>query len=170
MISKKEIWSFWVELSLIQIARFSLSFFGFILLPFALILKYQFGVKDIWLLNDTKDGDFGNDPNWKHYDKPKWVRFFLWFFRNHSWNFIRNFNPEWNAGEAFEYKIIKNTTGKDVKWVWCTRLGTHGTHYIAYRVFEGGKVYCRYSTANHRKERHYGCGGERYKIKRKPLI
>jgi hypothetical protein len=165
-ISKTEEYGAWLELFLIHIARLSLSVFGFPLMPFALILKYLFKVKDIWLLNDTKDGDFGNDPNWKHYGKPKIITFFLWFLRNHSWNFYRKFLPDFRrGGEIFEYRVITNTTSNKTILMWCRRGIWLGKNYTLFRVFEKGKVFFRWSWANKDREAWFGAGGSEYKFR-----
>lgn len=134
--------------------------------PGALILKYQFGVKGIWVLNDTKDGDFG-DPailkKYGHQNKSKVFKFIWWFSRNHSWNFNRKFKPDWKAGEYVEMMIIEQDLpdGAD-DFTWCEQEGIHGVNYVAYRVYAGGKVMCRYSRADKNGERQYGAGGNEY--------
>lgn len=178
--TKTEEYGAWLELFLIHIARFSLSFFGYPLMPLAILGKYVFGIKEIWLLNDTKDGDFG-DFKWKlktlrKYKrvKAKWLKniilFILWFFRNHSWNFYRKFIPDHNAGEVHEYEKRINTTGNNVVLQWCTRAGTHGKDYTLFRVFPDGKLFFRWSKANAKKERWFGAGGSEYKMRMKPIF
>lgn len=168
---KRELFWFWVETALIHISRFSLSLFGFPLLPFAVLLKYGLKVKGLWLLNDTPDGDFaGGQDWWKHYNKPKWIRFILWWFRNHSWNYLMHFKPDWRGGETAEFVTIEDTTSTDKRWIWCSRAGIHGKNYIAYRVYEDGRLFARYSKASYDREIQAGCGGNRYKLKKKPLF
>lgn len=170
MISEKEIQAFWNRWDIIMISWFLVSLFGFPLLPFAYILKYKFGVKGLWLLNDTVDGDFGDPDVLKEYgrsNKSKLSNFIWWWFRNHSWNYISKFNPEWEGGKTKDFLIIKTTLTREQilnnPFQWCTKKGVHGLHYIAYRI--NGKVYCRYSEANAKRERIFGAGGDRFKLK-----
>lgn len=132
-------------------------------------------------MNNTPDGDFGNE-EWLEEKglKKSWYSAFRWWFRNHSWNYISQFNPEWKDGENEEYRIIKNTTGvkaenlPDGIYTWLTRdMKIEGELYVAYRI--NGKVYCRYSKVwkdwlGRWRQFQKGAGGERYKLNRKPFL
>lgn len=135
-------------------------------------------------MNDTEDGDFG--AVWWLLDnnlKPSWYSAFRWWFRNHSWNYISQFNPEWNEGDNEEFRILTNTIGEDLfdrdTWpdgiyTWLTRdMKIEAELYVAYRI--NGKVYCRYSKVwkdklGRWKQFQKGAGGDRYKLNRKPLL
>jgi len=197
MISQREIKGFWKSFWWIMIKWNLVSFFGFIstAVIWAFILKHVFKVKTkFWLLNDTEgdfdSGDFGaewwledNDTGFLISNAIKW------WFRNHSWNYISKYNPEWNNGENEEYLIIKNTVGNEInqyhkdfdkeKWEngiysWLKKdIEKECELYVAYRI--NGVVYCRYSKV--RKDwtgrwRQYqkGVGGRRYRLNRKPII
>jgi|GEM_PF-5183908 len=193
-ITKTEEYGAWLELLLIHTARFSLAAFTFPVvpcflfvkyghwfflllafsIPIAMILKYVFGVKDLWLLNDTVDGDFG-DPveiDKKNYeDKSSEFLFLWWYSRNFNWNLYRKFLPDFRPGaEVFEEDVRINTTNKKDTLLWCKRGELTGKNYTLFRVFEGGKVYFRWSWANHRKEIWFGAGGTEYKFRMKPIF
>jgi hypothetical protein len=126
--------------------------------PFNILLKYKFKVKNLWLFNDTVDGDFGSE-EWlkeKGYKKGIWSAI-LWWLRNISWNFIRGFIPEWKNGEVDKdlegndiFAVIKNTLTRTTDYGRWTRASgkdnIFGTNYIAFQI--NGKRYCQYSYAN----------------------
>lgn len=193
MITDKEITAFWNRYDVIIISWGCVSFFFiasllpwyylfpwlfgielhwaiwfyYLVVPVNFLLKYGLGIKRLWFFNDTADGDFG-DPNLlKKYgleNKPKWFRFIWWTSRNITWNYISKFKPEWNNGQAEDFRIIKSTITNDaespLRWTWCDKYNTHGMHYIAARI--NGKVVCRYSTAGSKREKQMGAGGDRY--------
>jgi hypothetical protein len=199
MITEKEYKQSKIRVILIHVMRFTLSFITLLsvaslffvlafpwLIPFALFvpsciaLKYLFNVKGIWILNDHEGGDFGE--KWwldKKGLKPGLWSAILWWFRNHCWNFYKLFNPDWNNGEVYEYEIRINTTNipeSETIWVWCSKYATkknppiYGEHLILYRVYKGGKAYFRHSKATPEKEFQFGCGGNEYRIRKKPLF
>lgn len=163
MITDKEITRFWNKWDLIIISWNLVSIFGFIFLPLALILKYKFGVKGIWLLNDTVDGDLGAD--WwleerGYKNSSKFVRFIMWWFRNHSWNYINKFVPTSNGSDPFEFRIIFDHRNI-FHPVW---LQDEGAFHVCYRGKEGGPIECRYSKVTKSWIRQFGAGGHRYKL------
>jgi hypothetical protein len=175
MITDKEIQAYWNWYDWYIIRWNLVSFFGFPLLPFAYILKYKFNVKGLWLLNDTVDGDFGSAKELKKAGRTvgrTLSNFIWWWLRNHSRNFVEKFKPEWSDGEVEDFRVIKSTVFKagteieqlkKIRFVWCTKDGIHGLHYIAYRV--NGKVECRYSAANDKFEKSMGSGGNEYRLR-----
>lgn len=172
MITSKEIATYWKGWTWLMIKWNAISFFGFIstAVIWAFVLKHVFKVKrDFWLLNDTVDGDFGAEWWLKEKGlKPSLWSAFQWWFRNHSWNYIRKFNPPWNAGQTEEFQVIKNTLSKtDPDYGKFTRADKknqiYGTNYIAYRI--DGEVYCQYSHANRLFTFQIGSGGDRQRFK-----
>lgn len=169
MITDREIKAFWNRWDLIMIRWFLVSAFGLLstAVIWAFILKHYCGVKTkFWLLNDTVDGDFGAE--WWLKEKgwtPGLWSAFHWWRRNHSWNYICKFAPEWEGGNTQERRIIRSTIDHEKHgfFTWCSKDGVHGLHYVAYRI--NGKVYCRYSQANKKREKIFGAGGDRYKLK-----
>ena len=147
-----------------------------LVVPANFLLKYGMGTKGLWFFNDTVDGDFGDPKILKEYgheNKSKLFRFVWWWFRNHSWNFISEYNPPWNRGLAEDFRIIESTlipldaTDHELRWTWCERKGVHGVHKIAARI--NGEVVCRYSEADAKKEKLFGAGGDRFKLKVRPV-
>jgi len=148
--------------------------------PGSIILKYVFKVKNVWILNDYEGNDSGQ--KWwlkKKGLKPGLITSILWWFRNHSWNYYKKFDPDWNAGQVYEYELRINTTeipGRETIWVWCSKYATknnppiYGEHLLIYRVFEGGKVWFRHSKASPNKELQFGYGGNEYRWRKKPII
>ncbi len=175
MITDKEIQGYWNRYDLFIILWNLVSFFGVILIfpiPISYLLKYKFGVKGLWLLNDTKDGDFGDPEELKKAGRKEGRtigNFIWWWKRNHSWNFNRKFTPEWNGGDVKDFRIIMQIlpTGSD-KFTWCSKDGVHGINYIAYRV--NGKVEVRYSRAGENHEKQLGSGGNEYRFKIKNIF
>ncbi len=172
MITKTEIVFFYIEWALIKIAHFTISVLGFPFLPIALILKYKFGVKGIWLLNDTKDGDFGDPKELEksgHTNKPKWFKFIWWWKENHSWNFILLFNPPWYGGEVEKFLTIKNTLESTDRFDWANKdEKNYGVNHCYYGI--DGLVYGRFSYASPTgliKELQLGAAGNRYKLRLK---
>jgi len=151
------------------------SFFGFPFIWLAYILKYKFGVKGLWLLNDTEDGDFGSKKELEAAGRKEgrtWGNFWWWWFRNHSWNFNRKFIPEWNGG-AFDFIMIiaSSFTDEQIKdnpWIWCNQKDNHGYHYVAAII--NGKLECRFSEANDKMQRQMGSGGNEYRFRFKGLL
>ena len=175
MITKKDLKKYWADYDLFILKWNLVSFFGFIFIPFALILKYIFKIKGIWLLNDTEDGDFGSYNELKkagRLDKSKWSNFWWWWFRNHSWNFNRKFIPEWNGGKAESFKVISTSLTREQieedRWTWCSKNDIHGHHYVAAII--NGKLECRFSEANDKMQRQMGSGGNEYRFRFKGLF
>ncbi len=171
VITDKEIQAYWNWYDWFIIRWNCVSFFGFPLLPFAYALKYWFGLKGLWLLNGTVDGDFGNSFElWEAGRKEgrTFGNFWWWWKRNHSWNFNRKFKPEWRDGEVQEFRILLHDMPLGAhRFEWCTKAGFHGKNYIAYRI--KGKVECRYSAANDKFEKSMGSGGNEYRLRMKNL-
>jgi len=157
LISDKEIQSFWNGFYWLMIRWFAVSLFGFFSggLFVAFVLKYNCKVKfKFWWLNDTEDGDFKYGTGFFNVIK--------WWLRNHSWNYIRQFKPGWDAGEADEFKTIKNTV-KGNRWRRASRENP-GTKHIAYKI--DGKTYCQWSYANKLMSIQLG-GGSEYRLRMK---
>lgn len=174
MITDKEIATYWRNYDLFIIRWFCVSFFGFPLLPLAYIGKYYLGGKNIWLLNDTKDGDFGDPAELRKAGRNPgrtFGNFMWWWFRNHSWNYNRKFIPNWNGGQAEDFRIIRTSlTNEQIernRWAWCYQNGWHGYHYIAARI--NGKIECRFSEANDKMQRQMGSGGNEYRFRFKGI-
>lgn len=187
MITKTEIKNFWIDYWCLMLNWTSFSILGFFstAVIWAHILRDIFKVKrKFLLLNYTKDGDFG-DPNimlekgfgYKE-NTPKffkwWIRHcgaFYWWIRNHSWEFITRFIPEWKAGEVDKdengkelFKTIKSTIDLSGKKGRFSRAGKEnkGVHYIAYVI--NGRTYAQYSKANWLYTLELGTGGDRYRF------
>lgn len=152
---------------------FPLFLFGLVI-PINILLKYGFGRKGLWLFNDKENGegsgDFG-DPveiekaGLQH--KSKLYIVIWWWFRNHSWNFNRKFLPEWNHGQAEEFRVVKSNINTGNRWEWCSKDGVHGYHYIAARI--NGQIECRFSEAGPNYQRQMGSGGNEYRFRFKNL-
>ncbi len=157
LISNKNIFAFWIFYFTLMVRWLSVSLFGFFSggVIIAFILKHKFNWKfQFWWLNDTPDGDYGEGKGF--------FNIISWWFRNHSWNYIRQFKPGWMAGEADEFKTIKNTV-KGNRWRRASKEN-HGTKYIAYRI--NNKVYCQFSYANKFISIQLGGGSEyRFRVK-----
>src|SRR5690606_29972288 len=88
-----------------------LYIFGLIV-PINIFLKYGLKVKNLWLFNDTKDGDFGDPYEIKKAgmeDEPKLCQVIWWWLRKHSWKYISKCNPESEGGNTEDFEIIKTT-------------------------------------------------------------
>ena len=184
MITQKEIDAFWRSYWWIIFKWNLVSIVGFLSggVVIAFILKHLFKVKfEFWWLNDTVDGDFGSTDWLKDNDTGfKLLNAFLWWWRNHNWNYISKYNPDWEKGENERYKILSNTTGvhysqlEDGLYTWLTKdFKKEAKLYVAYRI--NGKVYCRYSEVYkdvlgrwHQTQK--GAGGRRYKLNLKPIF
>jgi hypothetical protein len=154
----------WILVSLIGILS------GGLVISF--ILKNYLGVKyKFWWLNDTLDGDFGAD--WwlkeKGLKKGIWSAI-SWFGRNHSWNYISQFKPHWNAGKIDEFLVIENTINcilsrnRITKWTRADKeKKIYGKNYIAYRI--DGKTYCQWSYACKWFHIQLGAGGSEYRFR-----
>ncbi len=175
MITEKDIQDYWASYEWFILKWNMVSFFGFLFIPLAYVLKYWFGVKGLWLLNDTEDGDFGSYNELKNagrLDKSKWANFWWWWFRNHSWNYNRKYIPNWDNGTAEFFIIISTSLTKEQieknRWTWCSMNGTHGHHYVAAII--KGKIECRFSEADHKMQRQMGSGGNEYRFRFKGLL
>jgi hypothetical protein len=148
------------------------SLFGFFSggLFIAFYLKHKRNWKfQFWWLNDTEDGDYGNEKWLKDngYKKGLWSAI-NWWRINHSWNYIRGFIPGWKDGEADIFKTIYSTvtdTEKYGRWTRADkRKGIYGLKFIAYQI--DGKTYCQFSYANKWISIQLGGGSEyRFRIK-----
>ena len=174
MITVEGIQDYWNRYDWFIIRWNIISFFGFPFIWLAYILKYKFGIKGLWLLNDTVDGDFGSKKELEDAGREPgetWSNFWWWWFRNHSWNFNRKFIPQWNGGKAESFKVISTSLTREQieedRWTWCSKNGIHGHHYIAAII--NGKIECRFSEANDKMQRQMGSGGNEYRFRFKGL-
>lgn len=186
-ITQKEIDAFWSFYRKIMfrwnfVSALGLLSFGVVL---AFIAKHVFQVKfKFWWLNDTPDGDFGGQW-WLDREglKPGTRSAIRWWFRNHSWNYISKFNPDWKDGEVDivngkeEVEILHCDVDvsrfDDLFFHWMTREDGIGTIYIAYRI--NGRVYCRFSQVKkdwlgRLVQIQRGAGGRRYRYNKKPML
>lgn len=147
-IDKIKVWLKWAGVKLLH---FFVAVFGFPLLLFAFLLKYGFDVKGLWLLNDTKDGDFGGF-QWKLQKLRKFpiknrliIKIYLavlWYLRNSVWNLKNLTAPKWTA-EYTIIKIVKNEVGNPWRWV---NQADRGTNFIYKEV--AGQLQFMYSHSN----------------------
>lgn len=150
----------WMEWFYVKMGHFSAALFGFPLLPFAFLLKYEFGVKGLWLLNDTVDGDFGAEWWLKETGlKNKFIRAIRWWLRNSVWNLKLLTAPKW-TGEYDVVQVIKNDVSNPLHWI--TQY-ERGTNFVYYEV--EGMLYFRFSHSNKLFNVHFGMTGERYSFK-----
>jgi len=174
MITDKEIEDFWKDFTIREDKYFLVWFFGFFTgsVIIAHILKHVFKVKTkFWLLNDTVDGDYGADW-WLEREglKPSLYSAFRWWWRNKAWNYYIKEVPEWDGGNADEFRVIKLTLseydmtyqGKYNRFTKANKNeGVYGINYYCYRL--KGKVFCNYSEATENKEKQFGAGGNEYR-------
>ena len=157
----------------VLVSWFLISFIGFLsgAVIIAHILKHHFGVKGLWLQNDSKDGDF--PPQWwlDKYDTGfKYLNAILWWFRNHSWNYICLFRQPGTPDKKYVNVLESNynlNKGHYLEWA-NHREGIYGSNYQAYRV-KNGRLCMRYSFANKWFTFQIGSGGDRYKMMLVPL-
>lgn len=170
MITDQEIKDFWKDYDVHMDKWFLVWFFGFIstAVVWAHILKHVFKVKtEFWLLNDTEDGDYGADWWLKREGlKTNLYSAFRWWWRNRAWNYFMFKVPEWDAGQADEFRVIKNTIKiedmDEGRWTKANMdKGIYGINYYCYRL--NGKVFCNYSEATQKKEKQFGAGGNEYR-------
>jgi len=170
---------------------FLVWFFGFIssAVLWAFILKHAFKVKwKMWLLNDTVDGDFGTDSWIAAVNAKKGIKAFrtlfglfklkrglysawLWWWRNHAWNYLMLTVPEWEGGSVDEFRQIELTIPYDQMFDSKGRYNRftkasmskeiYGINNYCYRL--NGKVFCNYSEASPRKEKQRGAGGNEWR-------
>ena len=175
-IDRKALRSFWIDYWCLMLNWTSFSILGFFstAVIWAFILKHYLKVKrEFLLLNDTVDGDLGAAWWLKVKNlKPGLWSAFRWWLRNHSWNFIRLFNPAWKAGEVDRdpqgrdlFEVIKstiNTSGENGRF---SRADKHnrGVYYIAYKI--NGKTYAQYSRANWLFTFQIGTGGSEWRYR-----
>jgi len=170
VITDKEIKAFWNDYDSHMDRWFLVWFFGFFsgAVIIAHILKHVFKVKTkFWLLNDTVDGDYGADWWLKREGlKPGLWSAFRWWWRNRAWNYFMLKVPEWNAGQADEFRVIECTIEVydriDGRWRKANKsAGIYGINYYCYRL--NGKVFCNYSEATPKIEKQFGAGGNEYR-------
>lgn len=178
MITTQERRVFWIRYWKIILNWTSLSMLAFFstAVIWAHILKHVFKVKiKFWILNYTVDGDYGAD--WwleeKGYKKRNLWTAFLWWWRNHSWEWISFFNPPWKAGEVDRdekgndiFETIKSTitTYKNGRFSRASK-NNKGVHAIAYKI--NGEVFCQYSKANWLYTIQIGTGGSEWRFRAK---
>lgn len=170
MITDKEIKSFWERFTIREDKYFLVWFFGFLstAVIWAHILKHVFKVKTkFWLLNDTADGDYGADW-WLEREglNPSLYSAFRWWWRNKAWNYYVKSVPEWDGGNADDFRVIKRTISDedmtDGRWTKANKdEGIYGINYYCYRL--NGKVFCNYSEASEKKEKQIGAGGNEWR-------
>lgn len=184
MITNKEIKKAWWKYAVLMLRWFMVSLtsvLSFVVIA-NFILKNYLGYKqEMATCNDTSDGDFGNK-KWlkKKGLKPSVYSAFLWWLINHSWNYIRQFVPNWNGGE-----VDKNSKGKDIfiavkntltkitdygRWTRASaKDGIFGTSYIVFKI--EGVTYFQYSHANRYFTIQLGGGSEyRFRFKFHPFL
>lgn len=177
---------YFIKILLVLLSWFLISLIGFLsgAVIIAHILKHKFGVKGLWLQNDTEDGDFGADwwirkvNNTRNrvnlwglitVKKGLWSAF-CWWFRNHSWNFIELFSQPNTADREkviVHYANYNLNRGHYLKWAH-HKEGVYGWNFIKYTA-EG--IYCiRFSYANSWFTFQIGSGGDRYKCLMIPVL
>lgn len=164
---REKLWA-WSEFICVKIGHFITAVLGFPFLPIAFALKYWFGVKNIWLLNDTKDGDFG-DPEWKLRKlrkfpiKSRLIRklylLILWYLRNSLWNLKLLTAPKWDVDDYQIVYTVKNEVGHPMTWV---TQEDRGTNFVWFRSH--GLLFFRYSSSG-KFNIQAGAAGERYNFK-----
>ncbi len=197
MITDKEIQKAWIEYVIIHIQWVFIYLSGFFS-AFVIIchfLKHVCKVRfKFWLLNDTKDGDYGTDAWLRLINSKKGIKAFrtlfglfelkkglysafLWWWRNKAWNFYYLRKPYWNAGKVDEFRVLKCTMDKidmmdkDVFNPFTKASkedAIFGINHYAYRL--NGKVFVSYSSATERKEKQFGAGGNEWRFWVKPII
>lgn len=166
----------------LMIKWFSLSVFGIVstLVIWQFIFKNILHVKGNYIfMNNTKDGDYG--ATWWLEEKgltPGILSAIRWWFRNHSWNYIRKHLPEWNGGQVDkdkygndEFLVIQLTIPKEQmyddagRYNRFTKANTskniYGINYYAYKIND--KVFFNYSKANSLMEIQRGAGGNEFR-------
>ena len=170
MITDKEITVFWKDYDSHMDRWFLVWFFGFFsgLVIIAHILKHVLKVKTkFWLLNDTVDGDYGADWWLKREGlKHSLYSAFRWWWRNRAWNYFILKVPEWNGGQADEFRVLECTMKLDDmdqgRWTKASKKHRiYGINYYCYRL--NGKVFCNYSEATPKIEKQFGAGGNEYR-------
>jgi hypothetical protein len=131
-----------------------------------------------WLLNDTKDGDYG--AQWWLLEKglnPGLWSAFLWWWRNKAWNFYYLNRPLWYSGQVDEFRLLKCTidesqmysNGKYNRFTKASKENAvYGINYYAYRI--NGKVFCNKSSATPKREKQFGAGGNEWRCYIKPIV
>lgn len=183
VITDKEIQAYWKFYWILMFKWFGRSFLAFIstAVIWDFISKNYLGSKKWYSsMNDTSDGDFGSEKWRKETGRSKglWSAF-LWWWINHSWNYIRQFIPEFEGGEVDKdsngndiFIAIKDTLNKKTDYGRWTRAigkdGIFGTNYIAFKI--NGNTYCQYSFANKYFTIQLGGGSEyRFRMKFHPF-
>lgn len=161
---------------------FSTPIFVYIILsiplaPLAFFITYVLGIKRhplTYLLNSTKDGDFGAEW-WLKREKlqPGKLSALRWWFRNPAWNFNEWFNnTNFEAAFITDVLTIKNTIPKPTNprelskhvFYWANKESGHfGTNHLYFRV--KGVVFGRFSSRTLKREFMAGAGGNRYEFR-----
>lgn len=155
---------FWLRFAGIKLIEgifflFSLPFF----IP-AFLLKHKLKINIPpfkWMLNETEDGDFGDEP-WRKRNGLKdgsFKTFLLWWFRNPNWNFKLLFKPKNHANNTV-FQVIKNDVGDPFHWM---EQDERGTNFLYYEI--DGTIYSRYSHTNKVFNIQAGSAGLRYNLK-----
>ncbi len=196
MITDKEIQVAWLRYFCIHlqwvVIYLSGFFTGFVIICHFLKHVCKLGFK-FWLLNDTKDGDFGTAAFIRLINSKKGLSAFrtlfglfklkkglysafLWWWRNKAWNFYYLRKPFWSGGAVEDLRVIKCTipeiymiqNGKYNAFTKANRKNRiFGINYYAYRL--NGKVFVSYSKATEKIEKQFGAGGNEWRCWIKPI-
>lgn len=189
MITGQELKGSKKRFAILMVKWFWVSFFGFwsTLVIWEFVFKNLLKIPGFYIfMNDTKDGDYG--AQWWLDEKglsPSIWSAVLWWIRNHSWNYIRKYLPEWDGGrvdkdkdgeDEFEHLILtieeedmKDSKGRHNRFMKASsRKGIYGINYYVYRL--NGKVFFNYSRATPFLTIQIGAGGNEYRLWFKPRI
>lgn len=174
MSLKRKIRKYWWKFTSRMLKWFLLSFFGFIsgMVIIDFIRKHKMNKDDNSpFLNDTVDGDYG--AIWWLDEKnlqPSYWSAFLWWLRNHSWNYISSF-PQPSTADKSKINVLYPEGLNDKKNLdeyvnlmkWSKQSDSiYGLRIIYYEV---ENVFCgRFSFANKWFTFQVGSGGDRYKF------
>lgn len=136
----------WIDWFIVKcILEGAFFIFSLPLMPIAFSLKHDFRINIPpfkWMLNDTKDGDYG--AQWwkdKHgIKKDSFWTAYRWWLRNSNWNFKLLFKTP-PTGEII--KVISNEVKSPLFWVNQKHRGTNHAYYWADK-----RLWPRYSFTN----------------------
>ncbi len=166
-ITDRDIANFWLKWAVVILLRFPVEILSVVLFPLSYWMRYKVQVDLFYyLLNSTKDGDYGADW-WLEREglKKSFWSAWRWTLRNPAWNFNEIIKPVW-TGYYTDVRVIENTIGGDNPLIWADHYSeTYGTNHVYYRV--KGKVYGRYSTTELAIGKRFQAGteGKRYNLR-----